>query len=176
MKMVNFNNNVKSIDLNSVMDKLSDKEKLEIVFYFYTNSGRRNAFHRFFTTYDENDATIYDIAKYEEITNIFYVFDFARTIIYDMTPLQLFTFIDTHFNDVWLHMLSYSSERSYRVKYYSIAFVASKHGILEYIDFNSVLRGELEEEFNRVLLENEYDIAKIEELTWQIKMYEGIFE
>lgn len=173
--MVNFNNNVKSIDLNSIMDKLSDKEKLEIVFYYYTNSGRRNSFYKFFTTYDESEATNYDIAEYEEITNIFYVFDFARTIIYDMTPIQLFTFIDAHFNDVWLSMLSYASERSYRVKYYSIAFVASKHSILEYIDFNSVLRGELEEEFNRVLLENEYDIEKIEELNWHIKMYEGNF-
>ncbi len=174
--MVNFNNNVKNIDVNSIMDKLSEKDKLEIVFYFYTNSGRRNSFYRFFTTYDENDATEDELIKYEEVTNIFYVFDFARNIIYDMTPLELFTFIDTHFDYDWLRMLTYASERSYSVNYYAIVFVASMYGLLEYMDVNSVLRGELEEEYNHVLLEKECTMDKIEELTSYISMYENTYK
>lgn len=174
--MVNFNNNVKNIDVNSIMDKLSEKDKLEIVFYFYTNSARRNSFYKFFTTYDESDASEDELINYEEVTNIFYVFAFARHIIYDMTPFELFTFIDTHFDYDWLRMLSYASERSYRVNYYAIAFVASMYGLLEYIDVNSVLRGELEEEYNRVLLEKECTIHKIEELTSYISMYENTYK
>ncbi len=174
--MVNFNNNVKNIDLNSIMDKLSDEDKLEIVFYFYTNSSRRNSFYRFFRKCDENDATEDELIDYEEVTNLFYVFAFARNIIYDMTPLQLFTFIDIHFDYDWLRMLSYVSERSYSVKYYCIIFVSCMYGLLEHIDVNSILRGELEEEYNRVLLEKEYTIQKVEELDSYILMYENTYK
>ncbi len=170
--MVNFNNNVKNIDLNSIFDELSDKDKLEIVFYFYTNSPRRESFSSFFTTYDESNATKSDLIIYKDVTNIFDVFASSRTIIYDMTPFQLFTFIDNHFNYDWLQMLTYASCRSYGINYFSIIFVSAMYGLLEDIDVNSVLRGELKEEFNRVLLEKEYTVQKVEEIISHVKMYE----
>lgn len=169
--MVNLNANVRKIDLNSIFDTLSDKDKLEIVFYFYTNSPRRDEFYSFFTTFDESDATEDEVTMYGEITNIFYVFAFARQIISDMTPLQLFTFIDAHFDYDWLSLLSYASERSYRVEYYATAFVAALNGLLPLMDVNSILRGELEEDFDRVLMENELNVDKIEELKMCITTY-----
>jgi hypothetical protein len=174
--MVNLNANVKNIDLNSIFETLSDKDKLEIVFYFYTNSPRRNEFYSFFTTFDELDATEDEVTMYGEITNIFYVFAFAKQIIYDMTPLQLFIFIDTRFNSEWLAFINYASERSYRAKYYAIAFVCAKYGLLEDMDVNSILRGELEEEYNCVLLEKEFNVDKVEELNMFISMYEETYK
>jgi hypothetical protein len=169
--MVNLNANVKNIDLNSIFDTLSDKDKLEIVFYFYTNSPRRDAFYSFFTTFDESDATEDEVTMYGEITNIFYVFAFARHVIFDMTLLQLFTFIDAHFDYDWLSLLSYASERSYRVEYYAIVFIAVQNGLLSSIDVNSILRGELEEDFERVILEREFSVDKIEELNMCVTRY-----
>ncbi len=173
--MVNLNANVKEIDLNTIFNKLSAKDTLEIVFYFYTNSARREWFHKFFTTFDESDSTNEDIIAYEEIENIFYVFAFAYRLVKNMTPLQLFIFIDTHFNNKWLSILIYASERSYRVKYYSIIFVATQHGLLEYIDVNSILRGELEENYEQVLLNLEFTNEKIEELNKYIIEYEKAY-
>ena len=173
--MVNFNANVKKIDINSIMYKLPEKEQLEIVFYFYTNSARRNSFYRFFTTFDETNITKNDLAIFYEVIHIFYVFDSARNIIYDMTSLQLFTFIDTHFDNKWLQMLNYASQRSYYLNYYVIIFVASMYGLLEYIDVYSVLRGELEDDFNRVLFEKECTIHKIDEITLYISTYKNMY-
>ncbi len=169
--MVNLNTNVMKIELNSIFETLSDKDKLEIVFYFYTNSPRRDAFYSFFTTFDDSDATEDEIRMYGEITNIFYVFSFARHLIFNMTPLQLFTFIDTHFDYDWLSLLSYASERSYRVEYYATAFVAALNGLLPLMDVDSILRGEFEEDFECVLLEKEFSIDKIEELKMCVTAY-----
>ncbi len=174
--MVNFNINVKEIDINSIFSTMSNTDILEIVFYFYTNSPRREFYQKFFTEYDETANTQYDLMIYEEITNIFYIFAFAKQIIYDMNPLQLFTFIDTRFNSEWLSLLNYASERSYRAKYYAIAFVCAKYELLEDMDANSIIRNDLEEEYNHVLLEKEYNMEKIEELNSYIYMYEDFYK
>ncbi len=174
--MVNLNTNVRKIDVNSIFETLSDKDKLEIVFYFYTNSPRRDEFYSFFTTFDESDATEDEVTMYGEITHFFYVFDFARQIIFDMTPLQLFTFIDAHFDYDWLSLLTYASERSYKVEYYATAFVAALNGLLPFMDVDSILRGEFEEDFERVLLEKEFSVDKIEELKMCVTAYVSTYK
>lgn len=166
-----LSSNVKKVNVDSIFEGLSDKDKLEIIFYFYTNSPKREWYYKFFTTVDDTN----EVTMFKNIENIFYVFAFARRVIYDMTPLQLFTLIDNQFDYQLLNLMVYASERSYRLNYYSIIFVAFKYGLLEDIDINSILRGDLEEEFNQLLISSEYNTDMIDEINSDISRYEDAY-
>ena len=125
--------------------------------------------------FDIDSSTEDEKTKYNKIKILFNVFNFARRIIYDMTPLELFTFIDTHFDDNWLSMLSYAAERLYGINYYSIIFVATINGLLEDIDSNYILRRDLQEEFNQLLFTLEFNTDKIDDINSQISRYEDTY-
>ncbi len=181
LKMIHFNDNVTRTDLNSIFEKLSYEDILQIVFYFCIKSPRREWFQKFFTNFDkskpfnDSDPDQNAVTMYIEVTHIFHVFSFAYHIIYDMTPLQLFTFIDEHFDYGWLAILADVSKFDCGPETYAIAFVAAKHGFLDYLDFNSIYTNEFEDEYNKALLDLEYTDEKINELNSYIIEYENAY-
>ena len=187
--MNSFNVDTSSLDISSldtsnvdtdfslILKSLSVNEYNEIISYYFDKyPSNLRPLLILYTGYDITNATQDELNKYNEITNLFYVFDFARRIIYDMTPFELFTFIDTHFDNKWLMMLNYASEYSYRINYYSIIFVATINGLLEDIDSDFILRGDLQEEFNQLLITLEFNTDKIDEINSQISRYEDTYK
>ncbi len=119
--------------------------------YIYTRSPRQAAYMALVV--GENEGMEKEVETAAKILSIFHV---ARDVFKNdanflENDVELITFIDNRFSDVWIDMLEYASYRSYGRRYFRILFWAAEKGLLVSMDSASVLRGDLDEHFAEVI-------------------------